>query len=91
MIIGDRPTLVALAAEGGVPASDAERLLAGDEGRADVLAEEGRYKSLGVGGVPAFFIDGEFAFSGAVEQRLLAEAIGRAREGRGDEPAHGLE
>jgi predicted DsbA family dithiol-disulfide isomerase len=80
--IGDRATLVALAAEGGIPGAEAERLLAGDEGRAEMLAEEGRYKSLGVSGVPAFFIGGEPAFSGAVEPRLLAEAIGLAREAK---------
>jgi predicted DsbA family dithiol-disulfide isomerase len=45
-----------------------------------VLAEEGRYKAVGVSGVPAFFIGSEPAFSGAVEPQLLAEAIRRARE-----------
>jgi predicted DsbA family dithiol-disulfide isomerase len=59
---------------------DAERLLGGDEGRAEVLAEEGRYKSLGVSGVPAFFVGGEPAFSGAAESRPLAEAVRRASE-----------
>jgi predicted DsbA family dithiol-disulfide isomerase len=79
--LNDRPTLLSLAARGGVPVADAERLLAGDEGRAEVLAEEARYKSLGVNGVPAFFLNGEFAFSGAVEPRLLADAIRQGREG----------
>jgi predicted DsbA family dithiol-disulfide isomerase len=79
--LNDRPTLVTLATGGGIPAAEAERLLAGGEGRAEVLAEEGKYKTSGISGVPAFFFGGEFAFSGAVGPRLLAEAIRRAREG----------
>jgi len=77
--LNDRPTLVALAAEGGLPAVAAERLLSGDDGRAEVLAEESRYKALGVSGVPAFFVNGTLSFTGAGEPRLMAEAIRRAR------------
>jgi predicted DsbA family dithiol-disulfide isomerase len=75
--LNDRQTLVTLAAAGGVPTAEAERLLDDDEGRAEVLAEEARYKALGASGVPAFFIAGEFAFSGAVQPELLADAIRR--------------
>ena len=82
--LNDRSTLVRLAAEGGILPADAERLLAGDEGRAEVLAEEAHYKALGVSGVPGFFIGGTFAFSGAVEPRLLAEAIRKKREDTDD-------
>src|SRR5262249_43118227 len=60
---------------GGIPGREAERLLAGDEGRAEVLGEEARYKSLGVSGVPSFFCNGQFAFSGAAPAPLLADAI----------------
>jgi predicted DsbA family dithiol-disulfide isomerase len=73
--LSDRQVLVRLAVEGGVPATDVERLLAGDEGRVDVLREEAHYKSSGVNGVPTFFLNGEFAFSGAVGPSLLADAI----------------
>jgi hypothetical protein len=57
-------------------------LLAGDEGRAEVLAEEARHKAIGSAACRRFSSGGEFAFSGAVEPRLLAEAIRRARDGR---------
>jgi predicted DsbA family dithiol-disulfide isomerase len=79
--LNDRPTLVRLAAEGGIPAAVAERLLASDEGKGEVLAEEGRSKALGISGVPSFFLGGTPAFSGAVEPRLLADAFRRTREG----------
>ena len=73
--LNDRQILVRQAVEGGILAADAERLLASDEGRADVLREEVHFKSLGVSGVPTFFLNGEAAFSGAVPPPMLADAI----------------
>jgi len=78
--LNDRASLVRLAVEGGIPAADAERLLAGDDGRAEVLREEAKYKSLGVSGVPAFLFNGEPGFSGAAPHALLADAIRQVRE-----------
>jgi len=73
--LNDRKILARLAVEGGIPAGDAERLLAGDEGRADVLREEDKYKPSGVSGVPSFLFNNEPAFSGAVSPPMLADAI----------------
>jgi predicted DsbA family dithiol-disulfide isomerase len=73
--LNDRQVLVRLAVEGGIPAGDAEGLLAGDEGRADVLQEEASYKSLGVSGVPTFLLNGETAISGAVSPPMMSDAI----------------
>jgi predicted DsbA family dithiol-disulfide isomerase len=72
--LNDLSTLIALAAKAGIGA-DAERMLAGDEGRAEVQEEETRYKSLGVSSVPSFFFNGQFAFAGAAAPTLLADAI----------------
>jgi hypothetical protein len=52
-----------------------DRLLAGDEGRAEVLEEEDRYKAVGINGVPSFFLNGQTTFSSAVAAPLLADAI----------------
>ena len=73
--LNDRAVLGRLAVEGGIPVADVERLLCGDGGRAEVLREEARYKSLGVSGVPSFFFNGQAIFSGAVASPMLAEAI----------------
>lgn len=70
--LNDRAALVRLAVEGGISGLEAERLLANDEGRDEVLREEGRYRSLGVNGVPSFFLNGTPAFSGIVSPPLLA-------------------
>jgi predicted DsbA family dithiol-disulfide isomerase len=83
--LNDPPTLLALATLGGIPGPDAERLLSGDEGRAEVLAEEAGFKSLGVNGVPSFFVVGRFACSGAAPAPLLADAIRQALP----RPGHG--
>jgi len=80
MDLNDRATLVRLAVEGGVPVQEAERLLAGEEGRAEVLREEAKYMSLGVSGVPSFFFNGQPGFSGAVAPTILADAIRQVRE-----------
>jgi predicted DsbA family dithiol-disulfide isomerase len=77
--LNDRPVLVRLAVESGLPVADVERLLVGDEGRADMLSEEAKYKSLGVSGVPSLFFNGQPGFSGAVAPAMLADAIQQAR------------
>ncbi|MBY0522764.1 MAG: DsbA family oxidoreductase [Gemmataceae bacterium] len=86
--LNDQPMLVRLAAESGLPAAEAEHLLTGDGGRADVLLEEARYKSLGVSGVPSFFFNRQMSFSGAVAAPLLAEAIQRVTASPRSDQAH---
>jgi predicted DsbA family dithiol-disulfide isomerase len=76
--LNDRPTLLTLAVQGGIPATHVERLLAGDEGRGEVLEEEDLFKALGISGVPSFFLNGQPTFSGAVAAPILADAIRRA-------------
>lgn len=73
--LNDRQVLVRLAVEGSVSTGDVEQLLAGEDGRAEVLVEEAKYKSVGVSGVPSFFFNGQPGFSGAVAPAMLAEAI----------------
>lgn len=73
--LNDRAVLVRLAVEGGVPVQEAESLLSGNEGRAEVLRDEAKYKSLGVSGVPSFFFNDQPGFSGAVAAAMLADAM----------------
>lgn len=40
-----------------------------------MLREEAHFQSLGVSGVPTFFLNGEATFSGAVPPPMLADAI----------------
>ena len=76
--IGRRENLINIAVSTGVPAGDAERVLGSDDGVADVLAEERKYKAMGIEGVPAFVVGGTVAVSGAADPQAIAEAIRRA-------------
>jgi len=73
--VGDLDALVALAESAGLNASDARQFLAGNEGRAEIEAEEDRYRALGIDGVPSFLVADQVIFSGAGDPRLLADAI----------------
>ncbi|MDB5295435.1 MAG: Protein-disulfide isomerase [Phycisphaerales bacterium] len=83
--IGLREHLVDVAASAGMPAADAERVLGPDGGVADVLAEERRYKGMGIEGVPAFVARGAIAVSGAADPRVMAGAF-RDSAGGGEGP-----
>jgi predicted DsbA family dithiol-disulfide isomerase len=76
--IGDHEVLKAVAAKAGLDAGRIARLLAGEEGVAEVLAEEGQARRLGIDAVPAFLVAGRPALSGAQPAETLAAAIEQA-------------
>jgi predicted DsbA family dithiol-disulfide isomerase len=53
-------------------------MLAGDDGRQEVLAEDAMARRSGLDGVPTFTMAGHVLFSGAVPADTMAEAFGRA-------------
>ena len=73
--LGDRATLVELAADAGLPAAEVEAALAGDAHAADVRADERLARELGISGVPFFVLDGRVGVSGAQPAEVLARAI----------------
>jgi predicted DsbA family dithiol-disulfide isomerase len=75
-----RTTLLDAAAGAGLDRARATRWLEGDEGTAEVQAEEARGRLIGVGGVPHFVIGGRLAFSGARDAGAMAAALRSARE-----------
>jgi predicted DsbA family dithiol-disulfide isomerase len=76
--IGDRETLVRLAAEAGLDADDARAVL-DDGGYADdVRADETEARELDVTGVPFFLVDRTVALSGAQPPDLLLRVLDRA-------------
>jgi predicted DsbA family dithiol-disulfide isomerase len=74
--IGDAATLDELAASAGLPGMAA--MLAGDEHRAAVLAEDGAARRGGISGVPSFLMDRHLLFSGAMPGPRMAEAFRQA-------------
>jgi predicted DsbA family dithiol-disulfide isomerase len=76
--IGDRETLVKLAADVGIPESDARRVLDGDEFGREVRDDEAEAMEIGVTGVPFFVFDRRVAVSGAQPPETLLHVLERA-------------
>jgi predicted DsbA family dithiol-disulfide isomerase len=86
--IGDRETLVELAAELAIDPDRARKALHSNEFATDVRAEEEEAGRLGISGVPFFVIDRRYGVSGAQPAELLARALDQAwSEARSAEPA----
>ena len=77
--IGDKAVLIELATAHGLEHEEVERYLSGDEGKAEVLAEEADAANTGLRSVPQFDIGGEL-ISGAQSVERLEEALKGAIE-----------
>ena len=80
--IGDRPTLVRLAAEAGLDAEAASETLASDAFADAVRADEREASRLGISGVPFFVVDGRYGVSGAQSPDVLLDVLERAWQER---------
>jgi predicted DsbA family dithiol-disulfide isomerase len=76
--IGDAATLAEVAEVAGLDANAVATMLAGDEGREEVIAEDLAARRAGLSGVPSFLMDRHFLFSGAMPGPRMAEAFRRA-------------
>jgi predicted DsbA family dithiol-disulfide isomerase len=74
--IGDAATLDAIAAGAGLPGMAA--MLAGEEHREAVLAEDMAARRGGISGVPSFLMDRHLLFSGAMPAPRMADAFRQA-------------
>jgi predicted DsbA family dithiol-disulfide isomerase len=77
-LMSDHGTLVRLATEAGLDASEATDVLAGDTYAAAVRADEAQARELGISGVPCFVFDRRFAVSGAQSSDVLLNALQQA-------------
>ena len=76
--IGDHATLTSLAVGAGLPVSAIAAMLAGDDGRAEVMREVEIARGSGINGVPCFTMANHVLFSGAVPADVMAEAFEKA-------------
>jgi predicted DsbA family dithiol-disulfide isomerase len=76
--VGDHAVLATVAVKAGLDSGRVARLLGGEEGVAEVLAEEGQARRLGIDAVPAFLLAGGPVLSGAQPAETLAAAIEEA-------------
>ena len=73
--ISDPAVLLDCADAAGLPRDEAAVWLAGDTGRAEVLAEDAGFRAAGLTGVPTFILEGHVLFSGALPSDTMAEGI----------------
>jgi predicted DsbA family dithiol-disulfide isomerase len=78
--VGNRDTLVEVAASAGLDADETRRFLDSDAGLAEVEEEEQVGRSLGIDGVPFFLLADKYGVSGAQPAEVLANVIERVVE-----------
>jgi predicted DsbA family dithiol-disulfide isomerase len=76
--IADKPTLVRLATDVGLPAAQVQAVLDGDAYSDAVRADEQQAARYGITGVPFFVADGKYAVSGAQPPETLLHLLQRA-------------
>jgi predicted DsbA family dithiol-disulfide isomerase len=76
--VGDRETLVRLAAEAGIDADTAREALASDAWGEDVRRDEAQARAYGINGVPFFVIDEKYGISGAQPTEVFEQALAQA-------------
>ncbi len=78
-VLDDPDTLARLSAEVGVPADEVRDVLATDRYAAEVAADIGEARALGITGVPFFVVDRRYWISGAQPADLFLQALETAR------------
>jgi len=79
--IGDSSVLAELAEEAGLDRAAVLAFLQGNEGAAEVAAEETIAQRAGLSGVPTFVLDGRVLFSGAQRAELIAQSLRESTAG----------
>ncbi|MDP9096238.1 MAG: DsbA family protein, partial [Pseudomonadota bacterium] len=77
--IGDRDTLIDIAAGAGLDRSETAAFLASDRLVREIQAEDSGVREAGLSGVPTFLLDRHVLFSGAVPPDVFAEALVKAQ------------
>ena len=73
--IGDRETLVALAADAGMDAEETRAYLESDEDVERIRQEDTMARQMGIQGVPCFIINRQYAVSGAQDPEVFLKAF----------------
>ncbi|HET8595365.1 MAG TPA: DsbA family oxidoreductase [Intrasporangium sp.] len=84
--IGDRATLVRLAAEVGLDTDEVDRMLGSDDYGNHVRSDEATASMIGVTGVPFFVLDRKYGVSGAQPVPVMLQALQQAWDTRHEVP-----
>ena len=76
--VGDTATLIEIGEANGLDRRLTTAMLAGEQGRNEVVSEDEMARRAGLNGVPTFTMQGHILFSGAVPGDTMAEAFAQA-------------
>ena len=76
--LGDSELLAAIGGTGGLDPDEIWKMLASDEGKRKVLANDQMARNAGIQGVPSFALQGHVLFSGALAAEDMANAFRQA-------------
>ncbi|MBS0220880.1 MAG: DsbA family oxidoreductase [Proteobacteria bacterium] len=76
--LGDPELLAAIGGTGGLDPDEVWKMLASDEGKREVLANDQMARNAGIQGVPSFALQGHVLFSGALAAEEMANAFRQA-------------
>ena len=76
--LGDSELLAAIGGTGGLDPDEIWKMLASDDGKREVLANDQMARNAGIQGVPSFALQGHVLFSGALAAEDMANAFRQA-------------
>ncbi|MBN9486666.1 MAG: DsbA family oxidoreductase [Alphaproteobacteria bacterium] len=76
--LGDSELLAAIGGTGGLDPDEVWKMLAGEDGKREVLANDQMARNAGIQGVPSFALQGHVLFSGALAAEDMANAFRQA-------------
>ncbi len=79
--LGDPAQLLELAVGAGLERAETRRFLAGEDGLADMLAEDRAARRIGINAVPCFIFEERYAISGAQEPEFFLPVFDLVRNG----------
>ncbi len=79
--LGDPARLLELAVRAGLERAETRRFLAGEDGRADMLAEDRAARRIGINAVPCFIFEERYAISGAQDPEFFLPVFDLVQNG----------
>ena len=88
---GNRALLLNLVEEIGFDSSGLRNYFFSDQDIEDIKGQNTRIQNLGINGVPAFVIDGQFSISGAQEPKIIGRLLEVAEERQKEKFSNGIQ
>ena len=84
--ISNLASLVNIAEESGLVSDDVYSYLSSDDDTELIIAQDKKYRDMGISGVPCFIINDEFVVSGAQESKVFMQVLDVAHKTQRNQP-----